>query len=277
MEGDRSGFKQAIGLARNSETVVAVMGEDCWQSGEARSQMDIDLKGNQIELLQELYAVNKNVIVILMTGRPVPLQELAANSKAILQTWYGGSEAGNAIADALFGDYNPSGKLPVSFPYHGGQEPLYYSRKSTGRMSPAGNVFWSHYTDGPNEAFYPFGHGLSYTSFSYADLKVTDSGESLDVSVQVTNIGEKEGVETVQLYIRDLAASIVRPIKELKGFEKVTIAAGASAEVSFSLTKEDLSFYNNEAQKVFEAGEFDVFVGSNSVDLLSNRVSVDWN
>lgn len=275
VEGDKSGFNKAIQLARASETVVLVMGEDCFQSGEGRSQMDISLKGNQNELIKEISQVNKNVVVVLMTGRPVPLVDVSENSKAILQTWFAGSEAGNAIADVLFGDYAPVGKLPVSFPYHGGQEPLYYSKKSTGRIDPTGNVFWSHYTDGPNDALYPFGYGLTYTSFKYDNLQVSTSNDGLDVSVSVANTGNQNGSETVQLYIRDIAATIVRPIKELKGYQKVSIDKGVTATVSFSLSKDDLSFYNNEAKKVFEAGEFDIMVGGSSAELISERVKID--
>lgn len=275
VEGDKSGFAEAIQLARTSETVILVLGEDCFQSGEARSQVDIELKGNQNDLIKEISKVNKNVVVVLMSGRPVPLVDVSQNSKAILQTWFGGSEAGNAVADVLFGDYSPEGRLPVSFPYHGGQEPLYYSRKSTGRMFDyAGNVFWSHYTDSPNEALYPFGYGLTYTTFSYKNLNATADGGTINISVEVTNEGTRQGVEVVQLYIKDHAASIVRPIKELKGFEKVSMEGGETMSVSFSLTKDDLSFYTNDGEKVFEPGKFEIFVGGNSAELLVETITV---
>ena len=276
VEGDRSGFNQAVQLARRSEVVVLVLGEDCFQSGEGRSQMDIELKGNQNDLIKEIKKVNENVVVVLMTGRPVPLVEVSENSKAILQTWFAGSEAGNAIADVLFGDYSPTGKLPVSFPYHGGQEPLYYSRKSTGRYWDTGNVFWSHYTDGPNEALYPFGFGLTYTSFEYKNLDVSVGNAEISVSVDITNKGEKEGSDIAQVYIRDISASIIRPMKELKGYKRIELDQGGTSSVSFTLTKDDLSFYNNDGEKLFESGEFDIMVGTNSSDLLVQRVQVDW-
>ena len=211
-----------------------------------------------------------------MSGRPVPLQTVSEHSKAILQTWHAGSEAGNAIADILFGDHSPTGKLPVSFPYHGGQEPLYYSRKSTGRQFDLqGNVFWSHYTDGPNEALYPFGHGLSYTTFDYANLSVSQSGEEVNVSFDLTNTGDRDGTEVAQLYIRDKAASIIRPIKELKRFQKLEVAQGETKAMAFTLTKEDLSFYNNEGVQVFEPGAFEFMVGGSSVDLLIQELRVE--
>lgn len=276
VEGDKSGFSKAIQLAKSSETVVLVLGEDCFQSGEARSQVDISLQGNQNELIQEISKVNKNVVVVLMSGRPVPLVTVSENSKAVLQTWYGGSEAGNAIADVLFGDFGPEGRLPVSFPYHGGQEPLYYSRKSTGRMFDyAGNVFWSHYTDAPNEALYPFGFGLSYTSFNYENLKVSTTGRSVNISVDVTNTGERDGKEVIQLYIKDHHASIVRPVKELKGYQKISIPKGQKISVDFTLTEKELSFYNNEGELIFEPGKFEIFVGGSSAETLVETIQIN--
>ena len=275
VENDRSGFAKAIQVAKESEVVILALGEDCYQTGEGRSQVDIGLKSNQEELLEEIKKVNSNVVVILMTGRPVAIPKVAEQAPAILETWHAGSEAGNAIADVVFGDYSPSGKLPVSFPYFSGQEPLYYNRKSTGRpINKDENVFWSHYTDSPNEALFPFGYGLSYTNFEYANLNISLNSEGLAVSVDVTNTGKIAGEEVVQLYIKDVFASLTRPIRELKGFEKIKIAPGDSKTIQFSLTKDDLSFYNNSGEKVFEPGQFIISVGTNSVDLISKEITL---
>jgi beta-glucosidase len=209
----------------------------------------------------------------LSNGRPLEINWMTENCPAILETWHLGSESGNGIADVLFGKYNPSGKLPMSFPRHVGQCPIYYNRKNTGR--PADKrpvVFWSHYTDEENTPLYAFGHGLSYTTFEYKNLKLDKksmaTNETLTVSVDVTNIGNLDGNEVVQLYIRDLVASVTLPIKELKGFEKVMIKAGETKTVSFELTEAELGFYNAESKFRAEAGEFKIFVGGNSIDLV---------
>lgn len=276
VESDKSGFKEAIDLARNSDVVILALGEDCFQSGEGRSQVDIGLKSHQDELLEEIKKVNDKVVVVLMTGRPVAIPQVAENSSAILETWFAGSEAGNAIADVLFGDYNPAGKLPVSLPYHTGQEPLYYNRKSTGRpVNKDNNVFWSHYTDGPNEALFPFGFGLSYTTFEYTNFNVEKGVEGVKVTVDVTNVGDKDGEEVIQLYIQDLFASQTRPIIELKKFKKELIKTGESITVDFAITKADLSFFNNQGELIFEPGKFKISVGTNSVDLLNKTIQVD--
>lgn len=273
---DRSGFAEALDLARRSDVVIMAMGEDCFQSGEGRSQVDIQLKGNQVALLQEIAKVNSNIVVVLMTGRPVAIPEVAKVSRSLLQAWYAGSESGHAVADVLFGDYNPAGKLTASFPYHSGQEPLYYSRKSTGRPEDIHNhVFWSHYTDSPNEALFPFGYGLSYTTFSYSKLQVQVQRGQVQVVVEVKNGGDFDGAEVVQLYIRDVAASLTRPILELKGFEKIYLEKGDLTKVKFTLTKEDLSFFNNEGEKVFEPGKFVVAVGTSSADLVSKTITLE--
>ena len=276
VEGDKSGFKAAIQLARESEVVILALGEDCYQSGEGRSQMNIELKANQDELLEEIKKANENVVVVLMTGRPVAIPKVAERATAILETWNAGSEAGNAIADVLFGDYSPSGRLPVSFPYQTGQEPLYYSRKSTGRpVNESENVFWSHYTDGPNEALFPFGYGLTYTAFNYNTLQVSKVDEGLEVAVEVRNVGGREGEEVVQLYIHDVSASLTRPLIELKGFEKVLINKGETKTVQFTLSKDDLSFYNNSGEKVFEPGLFKISIGPNSSDLINKTIQIN--
>ena len=275
------GFEEAINLARMSEIVVLAIGEDCYQTGEGRSQSDVRLKGKQLELFNELIKVNKNVVVVLMNGRPLAIPELAEKAPAILETWFAGSEAGNAIADVLFGDYNPSGKLPVTFPDNVGQEPLHYDRKSTGRpvtnAFDNGLVFWSHYTDSPNEGTYPFGFGLSYATFKYSDLKV-NSGEKGKVKIEVTisNTSKTAGKETVQVYIRDRVASLTQPIKRLVDFKQVEVAAGGQQKVIFELTSEDLGFYNNQYDFVVEDGAFDIMVGTNSMDLMKETINLTF-
>ena len=272
---DRSGFAAAVEAAREAEAVVIAVGEDAFQSGEGRSQVEIGLTEIQSDLLKAVYKANPNVVVVLMNGRPLVLDWMAENVPAILECWHLGSEAGNAITDVLFGDHNPSGKLPVSFPRHVGQEPLYYNHKSTGRPSPTGLVFWSHYTDMPNTPLFPFGHGLSYTTFAYSDLRLSApeiafDGE-LSVEVTVTNTGPRAGDEVVQLYVRDLVGSLTRPVMELKGFQKIRLASGAARKVTFTLTAEDLAFYSARERWEAEPGEFAVFVGTSSADVTEER------
>ena len=273
---DTSGFAAAVAAAEAADTVVIAVGEEAFQSGEARSQVDIGLKGVQRQLLERVLAVNPNVVVVLMNGRPLVLDWVAANAPAIVETWHLGSEAGHAIADVLFGDYNPSGRLPVSFPHHVGQEPLYYNAKSTGRPRSRGDVFWSHYTDAPNGALYPFGFGLSYTTFEYSDVELSADefaiGDEMTVKVTVKNTGEVAGTEVAQLYVRDLVGSVTRPVKELKGFLRVELAAGAERTITFTLTADDLAFYTARGRWEAEPGEFIVYVGGSSEDVREQRV-----
>ncbi len=267
-ENDKSGFQAAVETAQKADVVVLAIGEDAWQTGEGRSQVEIGLKGVQEELLKEIYKANKNVVVVLMAGRPLVINWMAENVPAILNTWHLGSQAGHAIADVLFGDYNPSGKLPVSFPRHGGQLPLYYNHKSTGRPTGGSIVFWSHYTDALNTPLYPFGFGLSYTNFEYSDIRLSsetiDMGGELRVTVGLTNTGKRAGAEVVQLYVRDLVGSVTRPVKELKGFQKIELASGQNREVTFTLTSEKLAFYTRNGKWEAEPGRFKVWVGTNS-------------
>ena len=269
---DRSGIPAAVELAKKSEVVLMVVGEDAFQSGEGRSQTNIGLAGLQHELIEEVYKVNQNIVLVLMNGRPLDISWYAERIPTILETWHLGSEAGNAIADVIFGDYNPSGKLPVSFPYSVGQEPLYYNQKNTGRPSNPVHVTYSHYNDAPKTALFPFGYGLSYTSFEYSKLKLSNDSfsgeESITVSVEVRNTGKVAGEEVIQLYIRDLVGSITRPIKELKGFEKVYFKAGESKIISFTIDNKTIEFYTANKKWEAEAGNFKVFVGGNSVDLI---------
>jgi len=269
---DRSGFPAAVAAAKAADVVVIAVGEDAYQSGEGRSQLDIGLKGVQEELLRAVYAANRNVVVVLMNGRPLVLDWMSAHVPSIVEAWHLGSQAGHAIADVLFGDHNPSGKLPVSFPRAVGQLPLSYNHKSTGRPGPSDTVYWSHYTDAPNTPLYPFGYGLSYTTFAYDQLRLSatelDRSGELQVTVSLTNTGERRGVEVAQLYIRDVVASATRPVKELKGFERVELQAGESRDVTFTLRPADLAFYSANERWEAEAGEFRVSVGGNSRDLL---------
>lgn len=269
---DFSGIEAAVEIVEKADVVLLAIGEDCFESGEGRSKVDINLAAPQQALFDAIQAANKNTVVVLSNGRPMPITNLAENATTILETWHLGSESGNAIADVIFGKYNPSGKLPMSFPRHGGQCPIYYNRKNTGRPWNRGDVFWSHYTDELNTALYPFGFGLSYTTFEYNNLKLDKStmniGESLTVSVDVKNTGNVDGEEVVQLYIRDLVAIVTRPIKELKGFEKVLIKAGETKTVTFQLSNDELGFYDYNGKYVVESGDFKIFVGGNSEDLL---------
>ncbi|MDH7447940.1 beta-glucosidase BglX [Aquimarina sp. 2201CG14-23] len=265
-----TGIQEAVNVAKGAEVVVLTIGEEAFQSGEARSQVSIDLTKPQQKLFEEIYAVNKNIVVVLMNGRPMAIKNIAEKAPAIIEAWHLGSQSGNAIADVIFGDYNPSGKLPVSFPKHVGQLPLYYNVKNTGRPSnPDGMVFWSHYTDESNDALYPFGHGLSYTSFEYKDLKTNTSsftsGESITVSVTITNTGQVKGKEVVQLYIRDLIGSLTRPVKELKGFELVELEPKESKTITFTITEETIQFYTANKKWEAESGDFKAFVGGSSV------------
>jgi len=269
-ETDKTGFTDAVAAAENSEVVVMVLGEDAFQTGEGRSQAGIQLRGVQQDLLDKVSQVNSNIVLVLMNGRPLDLSKLNEQVPAILETWFLGSEAGNAIADVLFGDYNPSGKLPVSFPRNVGQEPLYYNHKTTGRPSSE-MVTYSGYQDSSREALFPFGFGLSYTTFEYGKPELSASefsgDSSIELSVKITNIGKVTGKETVQLYIHDLFASRTRPVKELRDFRQVTLEPGETKTVTFTISPKTLAFYT--ANKVWEAesGEFDVMIGGNSVDL----------
>lgn len=273
---DRSGFKQAKELAKNVDVVIMVLGETAYMSGEGRSRSEIGLPGLQLDLLKEVYSVNKKIVLVLMNGRPLAIPWEAEFIPAILETWHSGSEGGNAIADVLTGKYNPSGKLPMTFPRSVGQVPIYYNHKSSGRPSAApGEVFYTHYTDEDNSPLFPFGYGLSYSSFDYKDLTLDkeemNNNETLTVSVQVTNSSKIDGDEVIQLYIQDEVASITRPVKELKGFKKVHIKSGETANIEFKLTYNDLAFYRSDFSYGTEPGTFKVYVGGNSRDVLESK------
>ncbi|MBR5043451.1 MAG: glycoside hydrolase family 3 C-terminal domain-containing protein, partial [Bacteroidales bacterium] len=266
---DRSGFGAALAAARGAEQIVLVIGDDCQWSGEAASRSDIRIPGVQTELLEKISALGKPVAVVLLNGRPLDLSAESAMAGALLEAWYPGTMGGYAVADVLFGDVNPSGKLCVSFPRNLGQVPIYHYAKNTGRpyVHPEAK-YESRYLDVPNEPLYAFGHGLSYTTFSYSDISLSAGSFSgngnIEATVTLTNTGTCEGTETVQLYIRDLVGSVTRPVKQLKGFKRVTLAPGESAEVSFSIDAEALSFYRADMSYGPESGDFKVFIGGSS-------------
>jgi beta-glucosidase len=222
-------------------------------------------------LFYKIFKLDKPVVVLLMNGRPLAIPWLAENAPSLLECWFLGTQSGNAIADVIFGKYNPSGKLPVTFPYSEGQIPIYYNHRNTGRPMMNENEFYvSRYEDIPNKPVYPFGFGLSYTTFSYSDIQLSAAemamNDSLKISIEVKNTGKYDGEEVVQLYIRDMVSSVIRPVKELKGFRKVMIKAGESAQVSFTMSESDLAFFTADMSFKAEPGEFKVFVGTNSVD-----------
>ncbi len=266
---DESGIEEAVEAAKNVDVVIMVLGEHGYQAGEGRSRANIDLPGLQQTLLEKIYAANKNIVLVLTSGRPLAINWAAENIPAIVQAWQLGSTAGDAIAQVLYGDYNPSGKLPMTFPKSLGQIPIYYNYKNTGRPGPLEEmVFWSHYIDESNAPLYPFGYGLSYTAFDYSNLSIEKNEVGATVSVQLKNTGAMDGEEVVQLYIRDKFASVTRPVKELKGFQKIALKAGESKTVTFNLTDKELGFYNNQGEFVVEPGAFDIMVGGSSMDLL---------
>lgn len=266
--------EEALKIARSADVIVAAVGESAEMSGEASSRTEIDIPETQRELLEALLKTGKPVVLVLFTGRPLVLKWENENVPAILNVWFAGSEAGDAIADVLFGDVNPSGKLTTTFPQNVGQIPLYYAHKNTGRPLAAGKWFQkfrSNYLDVSNEPLYPFGYGLSYTTFEYSNPTASaaeiKSGDSLTAQVIVKNTGTVAGKEIVQLYIQDLVGSVTRPVKELKDFQKIELQPGESKQVTFTLTDDDLKFYNYDLQWKSEPGEFKVYIGSNSRDV----------
>jgi beta-glucosidase len=265
-------FDEALNIATQSDVIIAALGEAAEMSGESSSRTNLEIPQTQKDLLQALLKTGKPVVLVLFNGRPLVLNDENETVPAILDVWFPGSEAGYAIADVLFGNENPSGKLTATFPRSVGQIPIYYSHKNTGR--PLGNKdgvfekFKSNYLDMRNEPLFPFGYGLSYTNFEYSNLKISaakiNPKEILKVSVDVANTGNFEGKEVVQLYIRDLVGSVTRPVKELKGFKKINFKKGEKQTVTFEISAEDLKFYNSDLQFVAEPGQFEVFVGTNS-------------
>jgi beta-glucosidase len=277
----KDGFEEAVAIAKQADVVILSVGEAPDMTGEAKSRSNLHLPGVQEELIKTIMATGKPLIVLISAGRPLVFNWTADNVPAIIYTWWLGTQAGNAIADVLFGDYNPSGKLPISFPRTEGQVPIYYNHYATGR--PARNDsdvnYVSAYTDLLNSPKYSFGHGLSYTKFEYGKIKLSKTklhaADKLEATVVVTNAGNYDGEEVVQLYIRDMFGSVVRPIKELKGFQKIFLKKGENREVKFTLSVNDLRFYDDKLNYNWEPGAFQIMIGgsSNSVQ----TAAIEWN
>ena len=270
---DKSGFAEAVKTAKKADVVIVSIGERHNMSGEAKSRSNIGLPGVQEDLLKELKKTGKPIVVLINAGRPLVFNWTADNMSTILYTWWLGSEAGNAIADVLYGDYNPSGKLPMTFPRDEGQIPIYYNHYITGRPAKddQDKIYVSAYIDLPNSPKFPFGFGLSYTTFQYSDLKLSQSqmqtDGSIDVEMKLTNTGKYAGAEVVQLYIKDIVGSVVRPILELKDFQKVNLAPGETQTLHFKIDKEKLSFFNQKLEWTTEPGAFELMIGSSSADI----------
>ncbi|MBK8346792.1 MAG: beta-glucosidase BglX [Saprospiraceae bacterium] len=273
---DQTQFSIILEKAKTSDIIILAIGEHKDMSGEAASKSVIRIPGVQEDLLKALKSTGKPIVTVIMNGRPLILNDVHSNSDALLEAWWLGTQSGNALADIIYGDYNPSGKLPISYPRNEGQIPIYYNHKNTGRPLNPNDKYTTKYLDVPNTPFYPFGFGLSYTTFTYGVPTVAkstfSSQEPITVSIDVRNTGNFDGEEVVQLYIRDLVASVTRPVKELRGFQKVMIKKGETKKVTFTLTKKDFEIYNQNMEKVVEPGEFHVFVGGNSDT--QNKVSV---
>lgn len=273
-------IKEALDIASQADVIVAAVGEGAEMTGEASSVSDLEIPQVQQDLLNALVKTGKPVVMVLFTGRPLALKWEQENVPAILNVWFGGSEAGYAVSDVLFGDVNPSGKLSTTFPQNVGQVPIYYNHKNTGRPLPEGkwfSKFRSNYIDVSNDPLYPFGYGLSYTNFNYSDVKLSSTSlkanQTLTASVVLTNAGKYDGAEVVQLYIRDLVGSVTRPVKELKGFQKVFLKAGETKTITFRITPEDLKFYNYDLKYDWEPGEFVIMIGGNSRDVKSMKIN----
>ncbi len=281
-QGDSTeGFAEAVALARDSDVAIVFVGESAEMVGEAASKSSLDLTGRQLDLVKAVHATGKPTIVVLINGRPLTVGWIVENTPAVLEAWMGGTEAGNAIADVLFGDVNPSGKLPVTWPRTVGQVPLYYNHMNTGRPPEANNRYTSKYLDVPWTPLFPFGYGLSYTQFKITNLQLSAKSvlplrgnDTLAVTVDVENTGKRTGDEVVQLYIRDVTASMTRPVKELKGFKRVTLQPGEKIRLEFALKAEHLGFWNREMRFTVEPGKFKVMVGANSEDLIEATFEV---
>ena len=274
-DSDTTGTKKALNSTKDADVVIAVLGEHGLQSGEGRSRTKIDLPGLQMNFLKQLHKKNKNIILVLMNGRPLDLSWIDKNIPVVVEAWQLGTMSGEAISSVLYGEYNPSGKLPVSFPRSIGQVPIYYNYKNTGRPGPGGHVFWSHYNDEKNNPLYPFGYGLSYSSFNYSDLNVEKINKSsIKINFKVINESNVIGEEVVQLYIRDLFSSITRPVKELKRFRKVEFVSNEEKTISFTLNIDDLSYLDNDGNLQFEEGDFEIMVGGSSNTSLSKKVTL---
>ncbi|WP_340155695.1 glycoside hydrolase family 3 C-terminal domain-containing protein, partial [uncultured Winogradskyella sp.] len=279
---DQQMIDEAVAIAKKSDVILATLGESSEFSGESSSRTDIGIPQVQKDLLKALLKTGKPLVLVLFTGRPLTLVEENENVPSILNVWFPGSEAGLSISDVLFGDINPSGKLTATFPRNVGQVPLFYNHKNTGR--PLGNSeghfekFKSNYIDARNEPLYPFGFGLSYTTFKYGEIKLDktsmSSKDTVTVSVDITNTGDYDGKEVAQLYVRDVVGSVTRPVKELKGFEKIFLKKGETKTVTFNISVEDLKFYNTNLDFVAEPGDFQVAIGTNSNVAFKNTITL---
>lgn len=271
-------IQEAIRVSSDADVIVAVLGESASMSGEAASRADIGIPENQKALLKGLLKTGKPVVLVLINGRPLTLSWEKEYVPAIVEAWASGTEAGNAIADVLFGDYNPAGKLTMTFPASIGQIPVYYNHLNTGKPNDPKNKFTSKYLDIPNEPLYPFGYGLSYTTFDYSNIKLNKSqlkgNDTLKASVTLTNTGDRAGEEVLQLYIADPVATISRPVKELKNFKKVMLQPGEKQEVTFNVTPDDLKFYNSDLVYDWEPGEFKIYIGTSSADV--KETEIEW-
>jgi len=270
-DDNKEGFNAAIEAAKNSDVVILCLGEGKGMSGEASCRSTLDLPGVQEDLAKEIYKTGKPIIVVLMNGRPLSINWLNENANAILETWFAGTTTGDAITKVLYGEYNPSGKLPVTFPRTVGQVPIYYNQKNTGRPGDKSNHYTSQYLDLPLTPLYPFGYGLSYTNFEYKDLVLSKNkiskNDELKISIKVKNTGDFNGEEVVQLYVQDLVGSVTRPVKELKGFKKILFNKGETKTVEFSISEKDLRFTAADMKFKSEPGTFKVYVGTNSADV----------
>jgi beta-glucosidase len=283
---DTSEFARARSAAAEAEAVVLVLGERENMSAEASNRASIELRARQLDLAlaviraarQSSGGATKPVVAVLMNGRPLAIPELAQEAPAILETWFLGSQHGNAVADVLFGDYNPGGKLPTTFPRATGQIPIYYNHRNTGRPADSANHYTSKYLDIPWTPLFPFGFGLSYTTFTYSNLRASApsvaSGDTLSISVDVRNTGDRAGDEVVQLYLRDSVASVAEPVKSLKGFRRVSLKPGETRTLTFRLGPEALSLYDRQMRRVVEPGRFLVYVGGSSSDVINTRFEV---
>jgi len=272
---DKSGFDKALKAASSADYVILALGEEGEMTGEAASRTDLDLPGVQNELAELVIGTGKPVAVVLFNGRPLTITKLNSMAPAILETWFGGTQAGNGISDVIFGDVNPAGKLTMTFPRNVGQIPLFYNAKNTGRpYNPdiPDEKYVSRYIDVTNDPLYPFGYGLSYTTFAYSGLVVDTTGNRLTIKVKVKNTGNRDGEEVTQLYVQDKVGSITRPVKELKGFKKIMLKKGETATLTFSLEKDDVAFYHPDLKKYWEPGEFIIYIGNNSKETISKSV-----
>ena len=281
MDVDQQLLDEALATAARADVIIAALGESSEMSGESSSRSELGIPDTQRALLEALLATGKPIVLTLFTGRPLTLCWEQEHVPAILNVWFGGSEAAYAIGDVLFGDVNPSGKLTMSFPKNVGQIPIYYAHKNTGRPLAEGHwfeKFRSNYLDVDNEPLYPFGYGLSYTTFQYSDVSLSShtisSNGSITATVTLTNNGQRDGAEVVQLYIHDLVGSSTRPVRELRGFQKVFLKAGESRQITFQITPDLLRYYNYELQHVAEPGDFGVMIGGNSQQLKSARFTL---